>query len=399
MEFVQFSTPLRDRTRPGAEAEAKSRLAPSDEVRDFVLAANVAAQDATQDPAASAAPERVVSQLAGSSESATYLFAMCASTPLAEVSELGYPLISSTDNPRQCGLRGHAWPGGAPSFAGFVHLTLPLLEDTDVAEIECVLDIELLPLPGEPASAETNEVTTKLVAEAEKIATKLGRTRAQVTLHHAADQPASSDPFYAAISQRGYQKYLAHVQAYTPVTRDRSRELTAPLSPNQPYKVDTWLDYGIPETYASQVRSLLTIASTDVPSGGLELAPIEWTPTRMEQAAQRLRARGGTTLLAALIDQHSDEICALTEVARHLGSDPAVAEWTLTVTARHYRNRGLASGLKALALHAVREHWPTVERVYGSIPEQPGYMRAIYHDLAASELSCSSTWEKPLARC
>ena len=157
MHVAQFAAPVRRQQpqTPQNAQQAHTLLAPSDEIRDFVLAANVAAQDATQDPAASAAPERVVTQLAGSAESATYLFALCEAPPLGEVSELSYPLISSTDNPRECGIRGHAWPGGEPNFVGFIHLTLPLLEDTSIAEIECVLDIDLLPLPGESADEKT----------------------------------------------------------------------------------------------------------------------------------------------------------------------------------------------------------------------------------------------------
>lgn len=419
MDFVQYATPLPSEPTTAAgtpraggpsvdnrqRAGTAQHRAPSDEIREFVLAANVAAQDATQDPAASAAPERVVSQLAGSAESATYLFALCDSAAIGEVSELGYPLISSTENPQHSGIKGHAWPGGEASFAGFIHLTLPLLEDTDIAEIECVLDLDLLPLPGAPASEATHEVTAMLVAEAEKIATRLGRGRAQVTLHHGSAYPVSADPFHAAIVAAGYLRSVGHIQAFTPRATTPSTataasatdtDTTEVFPTEQGYRLDTWCDYDIPEAYAAQVRELLTVASVDVPSGELKLEPIEWTPTRMAHAAQRLRARGGTTLLVALVDEHNDEICALTEIARHRGSDPAVAEWTLTVTGRSHRHQGLATAVKAQALRTMHEHWPSVERVYGSIPEQPGYMRAIYRRLQATELSCSSTWEKRL---
>lgn len=86
MQLAQFSTPIQSRQEPSdftpqAQNLPESQFIPSDEIRDFVLAANVAAQDATKDPAASTAPERVVSQLAGSAESATYLFALCENAP------------------------------------------------------------------------------------------------------------------------------------------------------------------------------------------------------------------------------------------------------------------------------------------------------------------------------
>lgn len=404
MHLAQFAAPAR-RQQPQTPQKAQQThklLVPSDEIRDFVLAANVAAQDATQDPAASAAPERVVTQLAGSAESATYLFALCEAPPLGEVSALSYPLISSTDNPRECGLRGHAWPGGEPNFVGFIHLTLPLLEDTSIAEIECVLDIDLLPLPGESADEKTKQVTARLLASAEHIAAQLGRSRAQITVHHPADHPPDADPFYAAIKDSGYHRHLGHIQAYIPsepVIKQApvaSQQADNEAENHPAYRLVTWRDYAIADEYAPQVRELLTVASIDVPSGGMELDPIEWTPTRMEQAAQRLRARGGSTLMFALVDKHTDKICALTEIARHYGSDPTVAEWTLTVTARIRRRQGLASHVKVHAIHAARKIWPSVNRIYGSIPDQPDHMRSLYRSLGAVELSCSSTWEKPL---
>lgn len=412
MQLAQFSTPIQSRREPSdftpqAQNLPESQFVPSDEIRDFVLAANVAAQDATQDPAASTAPERVVSQLAGSAESATYLFALCENAPLGEVSELSYPLISSTEPPQQSGVRGHAWPGGEPNFAGFIHLTLPLLEDTTIAEIECVLDLDLLPLPGERASKKARAVAKCLLAYAEDIAIQFGRTRAQITLHYPANHPPSADPFYFAITHAGYQQHLGHVQAFIPVAKQEQKPVTATrnsrglssteLSSREPnYEIVTWLDFAITEKYSSQIRELLTTASVDVPSGGLELEPIHWTPSRMAQAAKRLRARGGTTLLVGIVDKHTGKIFALTEIARHYGSDPSVAEWTLTVTARENRNQGLAKLVKRHALAAARAHWPSVQRIYGSIPEQPDQMRAIYRALGASEFSCSSTWEKSL---
>lgn len=303
MHLAQFAAPLRRRQpqTPQKAQQTHKLLVPSDEIRDFVLAANVAAQDATQDPAASSAPERVVSQLAGSAESATYLFALCEAPPLGEVSELSYPLISSTDNPHECGIRGHAWPGGEPNFVGFIHLTLPLLEDTSIAEIECVLDIDLLPLPGESADEKTKQVTARLLASAEHIASQLGRSRAQITVHHPADHPPDADPFYAAILNSGYHRHLGHIQAYIPaesVTKQghvasHSQQADSEAENHPGYRLVTWRDYAIADDYAPQVRELLTVASIDVPSGGMELDPVEWTPTRMEQAAQRLRARGG----------------------------------------------------------------------------------------------------------
>ena len=97
--------------------------------------------------------------------------------------------------------------------------------------------------------------------------------------------------------------------------------------------------------------------------------------------------------MVALIDEKSGKVVALTELGRHAGSDPEVAEWTLTVTARERRNQQLASIVKQLALTALREHWPEVERTYASIGFEDAAMNRIFEKLSAEGISRSESWE------
>lgn len=122
---------------------------PADCVRSFVFDANLYAQEASGDPAASSAPSRVVQRLQGSNESQTYLFGLTSPTPL-EVGALGFPTISAVE------------PSPELDFDGFIHISLPLLEETQNAEIECVLAAGLLPMPGEELSAEARGVAKQL---------------------------------------------------------------------------------------------------------------------------------------------------------------------------------------------------------------------------------------------
>src|SRR5699024_401334 len=110
-------------------------------------------------------------------------------------------------------------------------------------------------------------------------------------------------------------------------------------SPLFPYTTlfRSWLDYDIPEDFLDDVIRLLTIASEDSLTGDLSVEPIQWNRTRLAEAHGRLRSRNAHTLMVALVDDSTQTVVALTELGRHAGSDPEVAEWTVTVTAREWR--------------------------------------------------------------
>ncbi|MGO3730126.1 MAG: GNAT family acetyltransferase, partial [Corynebacterium casei] len=81
---------------------------------------------------------------------------------------------------------------------------------------------------------------------------------------------------------------------------------------------------------------------------------------------------------------------------RHAASDPEVAEWTMTVTHRERRRHQYASRLKLLALTALRDRWPEVERTYSSIGVDDEAMNRIYSGLNAEGISQSEAWELAL---
>ena len=153
-----------------------------------------------------------------------------------------------------------------------------------------------------------------------------------------------------------------------------------------------WQDYDIPEGYLNEVMRLLSLASKDAETGDLTVEPIVWTRARLREAHSRLRSRRGHTLLIALTAEDGS-ILALTEMARHEDANPEVCEWTLTVTDRPHRRRGLAQLAKLTALHEVAGYWPRVRRCYCSVAAKDAAMNAIYRSLGARELSRSSAWE------
>ena len=390
LHLVQFAPP-RFPSEPTADTPAATSASatvvaagsegftptPSDAVRTFAFMANLYAQEVSGDPAASASPERVLHRLRGSNESQTYIFALIqGSSPLGEVSELGETLIPST--------------GEIPDYdyAGFIHISTSLLEEKDTADLDFVLDVGFLPLPGEEIDEESSSVASALVHHGLALAQKLGRTTYQASSLHSDDTPADADPFSNVYRQAGFSIKHAERQVRVEVPLE-----TATVLVPTGLSTHSWLDYDIPGRYLDDVIGLLTVASEDSLTGDLSVEPIQWNRTRLAEAHARLRSRKAHTLMVALIDEKSGKVVALTELGRHAGSDPEVAEWTLTVTARERRNQQLASIVKQLALTALREHWPEVERTYASIGFEDAAMNRIFEKLSAEGISRSESWE------
>ena len=356
--FVQIVAPS-----PAAAATAE----PADCLRSFVFDANLAAQEASGDPAASSSPRRVLQRLQGSTESRTLLFGLTDSA-LGEAGELGLPVISAAE------------PSPEIDFDGFIHISLPLLEETDNADVECVLAADLLPLPGEELEPEALEVTRALAREALRLARELGRRTVQVGMLYPPDADFHYDPMSQAYTELGFTRKHSEHQMYVDITD------TPPI-----LGAHVWPDYDIPEEFLDDVLRLLTLASTDAVFGDLSVEPIVWTRQRLQEAHARLRSRHAHTLLVAIIED--GRAVSLTELSRHSDADPEVCEWTLTVTDRAHRQRGLATRAKQHAQHAVSHHWPDVRRAYCSVADADPAMNALYARLGAHAISASSAYE------
>jgi len=361
--------------RPPHSASIDARpTEPADCIRSFVFWANLAAQEASGDAAASTSPGRVVQRLQGSSESQTYLFAVVdGNSTLGEVSELGLPLIPAVE------------PSPELDYLGFIHISLSLLEERDAAEIECVLCD--FPLPGEPLDGKGQKVAEWMGTKALELARQLGRTVAHVGLLH----PPGTDPDYDAMGSIYRELGFTQKHAEHQLVMDIPESPVAALLPAG-ITARVWPDYDIPEDFINEVMRLLSLASKDAETGDLTVEPIVWTRTRLREAHSRLRSRRGYTLLVALTAEEGN-ILTLAELARHEDANPEVCEWTLTVTDRPHRRRGLAQLTKLTALHEVARYWPQTRRCYCSVAAKDEAMNAIYRGLGARELSRSSAWE------
>src|SRR5699024_10895540 len=165
------------------------------------------------------------------------IFALVEGTqPLGEVSPLGVPYIPST--------------GECPDYdyAGFIHISVPLLEEKDTADLDLVLDVNFLPLPGQPLDDDAQHVADTLVNHGLDWEQKTARRSLQASSLHADGTPADAAPFCAAYRAAGFNIKHAERQVKVHVPEYPATVLT-PAG----FSAHAWLDYDIPEDFLDDV--------------------------------------------------------------------------------------------------------------------------------------------------
>lgn len=334
---------------------------PADVLRSFVFNHNLAAQESTGDRLASVSVERVLTRLVGSSESQAALLALVDTmlTPvLGPVGPLGLPEIASTDDERDL------------EIAAFAYLSLPLKEERRVAEVELVMDVAYLPLPGHPLGPDARAVRDELLAGVEKVCRALGRDVVQLWIE--ADGP---EGYFCAV----------RVDQYV---------LGSPIA-------DTGLFLGyscrVAHNYEplSGVATLLSHASADADHGALFTEPVEWNAARMREAGDRLRDRGERQLLVLLVDE-SGTATALCEFTSHLGADSTVAELGVISVTRDQRGKGLGHAVLAAGFTHLAQEWPQVKSVYVSVASSDVASAALLSRYRPRHLSSTYAWQRVL---
>lgn len=346
---------------------------PADVIRTFVFLSNLAAQEATGDRMASVTADRVLTRLAGSEESDVALFALIDTdvTPVVAPSgELGLPVIASS-----------VGPGSERDYevAGFAYVTVPLLEERRVLEVEFVVDVTYRPLPGmpvEPMDPEAKRVHTELLAGVEAYARRLGRDM----LHLWAEPgEAAPDGFTHAVDVKQSVFELPSVEAEIPTG----------------WSVDVVENYRVADTVAGDVARLLTEAASDADHGQLYTEPALWDPDRIRRASERQRDRGERTLLVTLSDPRG-RVIALSEFSAHASGDASVAEVGVIVVERQSRGRGLGRAVLEAGLNAVRQSWPDVTRLYASASAGDTASAALFSPYAPEVIGGAVGWQKML---
>lgn len=402
LQFVQVA-------RPSADLLAGSPgIEPSDCVRSYAFMANLAAQEATGDAGASAPAERILTELKGSSEYDTLLFAAVANVgPLGSPSELGFPTVpatvSATATATGSGEFGSSYLGH--DYCGFVRVGLPLAEDLDIAELELVLDVDYLPLPGEDFADDALLVAQSLLDFGTRVAAQLGRH----VIRTGVAGNAGGTRWARVLAPAEFD--CKHVQRQ--LVFEIGNSLPALLFPRGVHAA-SWSDYAIDEQHVQRVADLLTVATADADYGSLAVEPAVWTPQRLNDARQRLADRRAHTLLTAIIapgitaSRRATAPCAspggtgdteaacLSEFSRYDDARADIAEWTLTVTDRTHRGSGLAWLSILTALREMAHIWPKVTRVYASIGGNDAAMASLFARLGARELTRTELWERKI---
>lgn len=372
--------------RPHHEHEA------ADVVRSFVFMANLAAQEVTGETGASVSVARVLQRLAGSTESDSLLLVLAESVTDANgydapaVSGLGYPLLSATLAP------GQPDPAQELEYLGYLHLSLPQLEDRQLAEFECVLDAAYLPVPGQELEADGQAVYTRLLAETELLAHQLDRNILQLWQTHPAEPEVGATALAALLENHGYARGLVELQGLLPLM-EISRH-PAPLPAG--ITLTVCHDRALPESLIDGVLALLHQASQDVPRGTLDTEPQAWNRQRLAAAEARRHDTGLEVLLSILCDREGP--VALCELHRHPASEPGTVEQGVTVVLPRARGRGLGFAVKHHACVAAQQRWPLAERIYTSNAESNTAVRAINAALGMRPISQGTAWQKILTR-
>lgn len=360
LAFFQVDRPVRGRE-------------PSDAVRTFVFLANLAAQEASGETGSSVSVARAVQRLAGSTESDSLLLVLAAGSYQGlGHSQLGYPLVPATESELEPELDIH----------GFLHLSIPLHEDTDAVELEIVLDAAHQPIPGSAPEPEGRAVYQRLLAEGARLTRLLGRHVLQLWETHPA---AAEAPFSRELRRAGYQAGLSETQGVIELAGLPRAVLPPELS------VVAMADRNPAESLLPGLLELLHLASVDVPHGQLQSEPQEWTRQRLAESESRRADTGLEVLLVMLLDATGP--IALCELHRHPASEPGTAEQGVTIVHPRARGRGLGHQVKYQALKAVSDRWPGVERVFTSNALSNTGMLAVNHALGMREISRATAWQ------
>lgn len=345
MQLVQIDRPV-----PGRES--------ADVVRTFCFTQNLAAQEASGDRLASVSVERVLTRLEGSTESDALLLALVdeSLTPvLAPVGDLGLPVLPASDDERDL------------EVAAFAYLSIPLLEERRVVEVEIVLDAAHLPLPGEELDADAVEIRAELMHGVEGLCRALGRDIIQLW-----SDSGAPEHYSPAVTVDQYALRVA-----TPLLR-----------------VPDAFSIRIARNYApvDGLSTLLSTASADADHGHLHTEPVEWTEQRLREAAARLTARGETQLVVLLVDG-SGTARALCEFTAHSGADPAVAELGVVAVDRGFRGRGLGHAVLAAGLANLP---PEVRTIYASAAAGDTATARLLAPYTPELLTSATAWQRIL---
>lgn len=348
---------------------------PADQVRTFVFMSNLAAQETSGNRDVSVSVERIITDLAGSTELVSQLHV----ATLDDEVPLRATLPPDVDEPY---IEAQGW----------VKINLPLIDDQHSASLEIVLDAGHQPLPGQELSPEATEVIQTLLTHGE---------------HTAADHPWQRRIFHTAhmhpsgeVTDCDYCALLAHAR-YIKAHEEIQQVLELAECPQERQSAEVLglrehqiLGTDFPDSLIGGIVELQDIAATDVPHGALTTNPTQWSPRRLAQQSERIRKTGAQLVTAVFSDDEG--VVAFSTASLPPGSNPDAAEQGLTIVHPRARGRNLGRAVKLACLDLLQAQHPQVLRVATSNAVDNQAMLAINRALGAREMSRTTLWEKKL---
>ncbi len=348
---------------------------PGDQVRTFVFMSNLAAQETSGDRDVSVSVDRIITDLAGSSEGVSQLFV----ATFDDAVELRATVPADYDDEPYV------------EAEGWVKINLPLIDDTGSASLEIVLDAGNQPLPGQQLSPGATELIDALLSHAETTAGASPWSRGIFHTAHMHPTDATGPCDYCALLARaGYVKAHEEIQQVL----DLASLPGGWAAEAAGLGVHRIIGTGFPEELIHGIVALQDIAAVDVPHGALTTHPAQWSPRRLAEQSARITRTG--TRLVTVVFTEADEVVAFSTVSLPPGANPDAGEQGLTIVHPRARGRKLGRTVKLACLELLREQHPQVKRVATSNAVDNQAMLAINRALDARELSRTTLWEKKI---
>lgn len=349
---------------------------------DFVMSANLAAQEAGGDTATSTTASAVREHLLGSSSERHALIALFdrPAKDHGETGEYGLPTL-----PLSYELHDDT------TALAFLEVALPLRDDLHAMSLDITLDAALQPLPEDesPTDPRARHAINTLLSAAGTMAARHGRsllrcwTSGGSTPHRLLKLQAD------VLQERGFRVVFDELHGFCEVP---GPGITAPQLPDD-ITVVSWQEHRIPEEFMGQVGELYEAADTDTPHGEANLQPKPWTAERLEQRQRTHHQRGNQAFTLALVHVPSGALVAVSEAVLRASGHPSVAECSLTVVGRPWRGRGMGALVKQHLLAALPQAMPSVRRLYSDVAAGNAAMLAINAASGWQQVSNHRAWE------
>ena len=332
-------------------------------VSAYAFSVTLAIQDITGEANSGVSAAHIAKRLEDSEESSALLFALCSKTAPRSLGAFGYPVLTEDD---------------LYDVEGWVLVSLPLLEDVDVLEANVTVDASIAPLPGEKQPAHVWQSALELI---DALSAELFRPIQHIWVTEPAG--ASEHPF---LRDADYAPAHCEVQA----TID-AKSIPAP---GPETACDVVRDMGFNQSDLPHFLATLQESAAKYPRGSLILEPVQWSPSRLRDAAARLKDRGGSQVTAIARDASGTPV-GLAEVAKFDNDADSVAEIGLIYVREN--TRGIRLGERALvsALSAACSVWPKIQQFYVSYPvTEPGNKHHLLARYSPTVISRATAWQK-----